>query len=93
MYSDVATATRTASGPDRPTAWQDFHRRLAVGDEKMFIGEIVKRLIGHEQIHLRALLDAAGLAYSFDGSLDQGSADSMDERDQPAPQERKPAFE
>jgi hypothetical protein len=52
-------------------AWQDYHRRLAVAGGTMFIGEIVKRLIGHEQFHVRALLAAAGQPQPFDGSADQ----------------------
>ncbi len=52
-------------------AWVDYHRRLQVAGGALFIGEIVKRLIGHEQFQVRALLAAAGLAQPFDGSADQ----------------------
>jgi len=52
-------------------AWADYHRRLQVAGGALFIGEIVKRLIGLEQFHVRALLAAAGLAQPFDGSADQ----------------------
>ncbi len=52
-------------------AWADYHRRLPVAGGALFIGEIVKRLIGHEQFQVRALLAAAGQDQPFDGSADQ----------------------
>lgn len=52
-------------------AWADYHQRLEVADGALFIGAIVKRLIGIEQFQLRALLAAAGQPQPFDGSAEQ----------------------
>ena len=46
--------------------WPGYGRRLSAPDGALFIGELAKRLILHEQEHIRAVLRAAGRAQPYD---------------------------
>ena len=46
--------------------WEHYHQRLPTDAGSLFIGELAKRVIDHEQHHIRALLAAAGRPQPFD---------------------------
>ena len=46
--------------------WNHYHQRISTVGGSLFIGELAKRLIDHEQYHIRALLAVAGCPQPFD---------------------------
>ncbi|HYF64378.1 MAG TPA: maleylpyruvate isomerase N-terminal domain-containing protein [Herpetosiphonaceae bacterium] len=46
--------------------WPGYGRRLDSADGPLFIGALAKRLIAHEQAHIRAVLRAAGRDQPYD---------------------------
>ena len=46
--------------------WNYYHQRIATDAGSLFIGELAKRLIDHEQHHVRVLLAAVGRPQPFD---------------------------
>ena len=46
--------------------WNHYHQRIATDAGSLFIGELAKRLIDHEQHHVRVLLAAVGRPQPFD---------------------------
>lgn len=50
-------------------AWEHYHQRLPTTNGAIFVGELIKRLIGYEQVALRAILGSVGRRQAFDGAV------------------------
>ena len=46
--------------------WEHYHQRIPTVGGSLFIGELAKRLISHEQDYIRALLATAGRPQPYD---------------------------